>query len=471
MKSYDVIVIGTGGGMKIAVPAADMGLRVAIIEKGPTGGTCLNRGCIPSKMMVYPADLIHTFRQASRVNLKVPQPVSVSFEKLVARISRTVDDMSQNLTQSLRGHPNITLLNGNAVFEKDRVIQVDGEFHTADTIFIATGSYPKIPDIDGLQGSPFMTSREALRNTDLPSSMLILGGGYIACELGHVYGTFGTETVFLLRSEFMRKEDREIRHEFARIFSKFHRVYQHVKPVRVRYHDNRFSVEVADSASGETGLLQAEALLVAAGVVPATADLGLERTGIKADEQGFIRVDDHLRTGVPGVYALGDCIGNYFFRHSVNLEGEYLVRSVLEKTEAGPLDYGSVPRAVFTYPEIAAVGRTEDDLQRSGTEYICGKAAYPDSNVGLARQLDHGFAKVLIERRTGKLLGGHIVGEEASNTIHILIAMMSMGAGLADLLSMIYIHPALPEIVKDAARDARAKFISDQCAEVNPIVA
>lgn len=458
MKSYDIMVIGTGGGMKIALPAADMGRKVVIIEEGPTGGTCLNRGCIPSKMMVYPADLIHTFQQAPHVNLRSPGALTVSFEKLVSRISATVGSMSQNLMQLLAGHPNITLLTGRAVFEKDRVVRVNGETYSADTIFIVTGSHPRIPEIDGLRETPFMTSREALGNTKLPQSMLILGGGYIACELGHVYGTFGTETAFLLRSEFMRKEDREIRQEFASVFSKTHKVHQRVKPVRVRYRDNRFLVEIADMDSGEPDQLQAEALLISTGVTPTTADLGLERTGIKTDNRGFILVDDHLRTDVPGVYAFGDCVGNYFFRHSVNLEGEYLVRSVLEKKGVGPLDYGSVPRAVFTYPEIAAVGRTEDDLQRSGTEYVCGKATYADSNVGLARQLDHGFTKLLIERQTGKLLGGHIVGEEASNTIHILIAMMSMGAGLAELLSMIYIHPALPEIVKDAARDARAKL-------------
>jgi dihydrolipoamide dehydrogenase len=224
----------------------------------------------------------------------------------------------------------------------------------------------------------------------------------------------------------------------------------------VDWDDGRFTVTLTHCVTGSRTELSADALLVATGTTPCTDALGLENTDVRLTAGGYIAVDDHLQTHVPGVYALGDCIGRHFFRHAVNFEGEYLVRSVFDASGEGPLDYGAMPYAVFTVPEVAGVGRTEDDLIAAGLGYVAGRATYPDSNVGLARQLDHGLAKLLFARGSGRLLGAHVVGEQAATLIHMLITAMHLHATLDDLLDMIYIHPALPEIIRDAARDAHA---------------
>lgn len=458
MEKYDVIVIGSGGGIKIAVPAADLGFKVAFIERGPMGGTCLNRGCIPSKMLIYPADLIHLIRHSRNVNIEVSQDFKVHFQALAERISKSVETLSNTLSRRLESHPNLDLYRGEAFFTSDKAIRVGREDITADRIFIAVGSRPLIPPIEGLEQTPYMTSTEALRNKKLPRSMIILGAGYIACELGHAYGAFGTETSLIVRSELLRSLDRDIRAEFRRVYSRHHKIHQSVAPLRIRYKQGLFRVTLRENSTGKISEVESEALLVATSVVPETEGLGLENTAIKRNDQGFIEVDDRLRTRVAGVYALGDCIGNYFFRHSVNFEGEYLMRTLFEKPRDVPIDYGPMPYALFAVPEIAGLGKTEDELEEKGVDYVSGVSSYADSNMGMARQLDYGFAKILVDRQSGKILGAHIIGEEASVMIHVLISLMTLNGGLADLLKMVFIHPALPEIIRDAARDASGKL-------------
>ena len=458
VKAYDVIVIGSGGGMKIAIPAANRGLKVAFIERDAMGGTCLNRGCIPSKMLIYPADLVHHIREARKVDLgPLPRP-AVHFENLVDRISHTVDQMSADIEKSLKDQSNLHVYHGEGRFVSGKQIQIGGVTLTAERIFIAVGSRPSIPPVEGLEKTPYWTSSQALRNRRLPERLVIIGAGYVACELGHAFNAFGTDTHFLVRSELLRHEDKEIRTEFGRVFERYHHIHKGVMPVRISFENGRFQVTVRSTMSDKETMLMGDALLVATGTKPNTERLGLENTAIRLDGRGFIQVNDHLETGEKGVYALGDCVGHYFFRHTVNFQGEYLMRTLFESPQDAPINYGPVPHAIFAYPEVAGVGSTEDELIEAGIDYVAGSASYPDSNVGLARQLDHGFAKVLVDRRTEKLLGAHIVGPEASDVIHLVIAFMSQGAGLDDLLRMIYIHPALPEIVRDAARDAKRQF-------------
>ncbi len=458
MKSYDVLVIGSGGGGKITSPAAKLGLKVAVIEEAALGGTCLNRGCIPSKMLIHPADVALSIQEAAKFDINVDPMYSVDFAKLVQRISTTVDGDSQKIEVGYNKNPNISFYRGRGKFVADKVVRVNGEELTADKIFIATGARPHIPEIPGLQGTPFMTSTEALRNTKLPRKMTVLGGGYIAVELGHAYGALGTEVHFLVRSKLVRHEDWQVAEEFQRVFSKFYNVHLGIVPVKIQYQNNVFTVTYRQ-ANGQELAMTADALLVATGVVPNTDDLGLKNTRIKLHSGGFIKVNDRLQTDVTGVYALGDCVGNYLYRHSVNFEGEYLFRTVFVDKSDEPIDYPSMPHAIFTHPQIAGVGKTEDALKAAGVDYVVGLNHYQDSAMGMALLSDHGFAKILIDRKSRRLLGAHIIGAEAANMIHMLIAFMNMNATLDDLLKMIYIHPALPEVVRNAAR--RAKTVLD----------
>ncbi len=454
MKKYNVIVIGSGGGSKIISPAAKLGLKVAAIEKDALGGTCLNRGCIPSKMLIHPADLALTIKEAGKFDLAVDTNIVVEFENLIKRISSTVDSDSQKIKVGYSKNPNIDFYHAPAKFISNKVIRVREEEITADKIFIATGARPHIPEIPGLKGTPFMTSEEALRNTRLPRKMIIVGGGYIAVELGHAYGALGTDVHFLVRSKLLKHEDSETAAEFSKVFSKFYNVHLGVIPTQVDYRNGLFTVTF-ENASGQSRQLMADALLIATGVVPNTEQLGLEKTDIKIDLKKFIVVDDYLQTAVKDVYALGDCIGRYLYRHSVNFEGEYLMRTVFVDKKEEPIHYGPVPHAVFSYPQVAGAGKTEEELKETGVDYVAGLNHYKDSAMGMALLSDHGFAKVFIERKSRKILGVHIVGQEASNMIHMVIALMYKNGTLDDLLNMIYIHPALPEIVRNAARKAK----------------
>jgi len=453
MKKFDCIIIGSGGSAKISSPAASMGYKVAIIEKDKLGGTCLNRGCIPSKMLIHPADVAVQIKQAHRFDIHHNSAFKVDFAKLIHRISATVDGDSDKIAASYSKHPNITYIKGTAKFLENKVIEVNGQPLSANKIFIAVGTRPQIPNIPGLKGTPYMTSTEALRNTTLPESMIILGGGYIACEIGHAYGALGTKTHFLVRSSLLRHEDTEVSAEFQKVFSQYHDVRLGTVPIKVQYTNDQFTVHYTQN--GQNLSVNAQALLVATGISSNADTLDLIHTDIELSPGNFIKVSDHLETTMPGVYAMGDCIGKYFFRHSVNFEGEYLFDYIFGGKTKTPINYPPVPHAIFTHPQVAAVGATEQELKAKGIDYVVGLNPYKSSAMGMALLSNHGFCKLLFERKTRKLVGGHIIGDEASNMIHMVIAYMNMNATLDDMLCTIYIHPALPEIVRNAARKAK----------------
>ena len=453
MKKFDVITIGSGGGSKISSPAASLGLKVAVIEKDHLGGTCLNRGCIPSKMLIHPADVAIEIKEAHRFDIQNNPQFNVNFAKLVERISQTVGSDSNKITASYTNHPNITLFKGVAKFVDNKVIEINNEQITAEKIFIAVGTRPSIPNIPGLAGTPFMTSTEALRNTTLPSSMIIIGGGYIGCELGHAYGALGSKTTFLVRSKLLRAQDAEVAAEFQKVFSRYHDVRLGAIPTKVEYNNNTFTVHYTQD--GNSSSVNAEALLIATGITSNVDTLDLISTDIELAPGNFIKVDEYLETSVPGIWSLGDCIGKYFFRHSVNFEGEYLFDYVFGGKAKTPIDYPPMPHAVFTHPQVASVVATEEELKSKGIDYVVGLNPYKSSAMGMALLSDHGFCKILIDRKSHQILGGHIIGPEASDMIHMIIAYMNMNGTLDDMLRTIYIHPALPEIVRNSARKAK----------------
>ena len=454
MKKFDLITIGSGGGAKISSPAASMGLKVAAIEKDRLGGTCLNRGCIPSKMLIHPADVAIEIKEAFRFDIHNNPQLNVNFAKLVGRISQTVDADSDKIESSYKNHPNISFFRGKAKFAENKVIEINNERITADKIFIAAGTRPAIPDIPGLAGTPFMTSTEALRNTTLPSSMIIIGGGYIGCEIGHAYGAFGTKTIFLVRSKLLRAQDAEIAAEFQKVFSHYHDVRLGAVPTRVEYSNNTFSVHYTQDEKNTS--VSAQALLIATGVTSNADTLDLSNTDIELQPNNFIKVNEYLETNAAGVFALGESIGRYFFRHSVNFEGEYLFGYCYGGKPRGPIHYPPMPHAVFTHPQVAGVGYSEEELKARGIDYVVGLNPYKSSAMGMALLSDYGFCKILVERKSRRILGGHIIGPQASNMIHMIIAYMNMNATLDDMLGTIYIHPALPEIIRNAARKAKS---------------
>ena len=456
VSKFDVIVIGSGGGTKLVRPVAKKGHKVAVIEKEKLGGTCLNRGCIPSKMLIHAADVAMQIKEARKFGLVTTTP-EILFEELVNRVNKKIAQESQSIEPLYEKDENITLFKGHAKFISNNEIEINNQKITADKIIIATGADAAKLPLEGIDQVPFMTYRDALKNTKLPKKLIVIGGGYIATELGYFFGALGVETHFFVRSELLRKEDSEIKKEFDQAFSKLFHVHKKITLKRVDHHDGLFILTYLDEHKKEQ-TIQADGFLSATGVAPNTQNLGLENTDIQLTDRGFIKVDSFLQTDAKGVYALGDCVGNFLFRHSANFEGEYLQRHLFEG-ESKPLDYAPMPHAVFTHPQIAGVGATEDELIKNKIPYIKGTCKYSHSAMGMALLPEYGFVKLLFHKDTKELLGAHIIGEESSVMIHMLIILMTKKGTLDDLLQMIYIHPALPEIVRNAARDASQAFL------------
>lgn len=448
-KEYDTIVIGSGGGTKLVRPVANLGKKVAIIEKESPGGTCLNRGCIPSKMLIYPSTLIHLTNDLSKFSMHRSSSWQVDFESLVNRISNTVDEESASIPPLYENHPNIDYYNLKAKFINNKEIQVGEEILTAKKIFIAAGGRPNIPKIPGLEGTPYWTSREALRNTKLPKTLAVYGGGYIGLELGMAYLGYGSNVTFITRSIFLKNEDHEIRDALQESISRRTRVITHSTIQSVDYKNGLFYLQLSGNSKEE---IQTEALLIATGIQPNTDDLGLENTDIELDPNGFIKTNEFLETSVPGVYAFGDIIGRYMFRHSANFEGEYLFHNLYIAKKPKPIHYPPMPHAVFSFPELASVGLTEEACRTAGFDYIKAVHPYKNSAMGMARLPEDGLVKILLDKHTKEVLGAHILGEEASNLIHMIILGMTTGCKLNDYLDMIYIHPALAEVVRNAFR-------------------
>ncbi|KAI8917470.1 hypothetical protein BC831DRAFT_484699 [Entophlyctis helioformis] len=517
----DVLVIGSGAGGKIARPAASLGLRVAYIERGPLGGTCLNRGCIPSKMLIHPADVMADIDDAAKFGISTAGKAAIDRAGLVRRVCEDVDGESAGICAAVSKHAGVTLLRGDAVFTDPWTVAVTGSDGSvrcvrASRIFIATGCRAHVPDIPGLAGTPYLTYEEALRSTTMYQSMIVIGGGYISVELGYYFGQTGTRVEFLVRSKLVASEDDDVRAEFERVFrGRFPGLHTGVVPVRVHHDGKAFHVECEKTMPGghvSTRTFTAEALLVATGVRPNTDTLGLGAAGVQVDDRGYVVVDDRLCTTQPHVWAFGDVIGRHLFRHTANYEGSWVFEHVIRRpfvrdaaaaaqsddgiagASAEPNDrinYPPVPHAVFSNPQIGGVGMTQREaIAKFGEQgIIVGRCSYDEVAMGNAMLSDHGFCKLIFERprpltgaehrassprqptadamaagdrktrieavsRTCKLVGTHIVGREASTLIHMPIAYMRMGASLADMMDTIYVHPALPELVRDAARSA-----------------
>ncbi|RAP37172.1 dihydrolipoamide dehydrogenase [Candidatus Marinamargulisbacteria bacterium SCGC AAA071-K20] len=455
-RIFDVIVIGSGGGSKITRPAAMLGKKVAIIEKGRLGGTCLNHGCIPSKMLIHVADLVSEVRETQRFELVVNQEIKVNFKALVDRVSATIDKDSDSIAPAYDKNPNVTLFEGEGRFIDNHTVEVNGERLTAKQIVIAAGARANIPDIKGLLDTPYWTYKEILRNTEQPKSLIVIGGGYIATELGYFYGALGTKIDFLVRNRMVKAEDKDIIDAFEKDFSDQFPVHFGHTPTEVNFDGKEFIVKTR-TKEGDEAEFRAEKCLVATGFKPNSDILGLENTNVKTDDNGHILVDDYLRTDVPHIYAFGDILGRYLFRHSANFEGEYVFKTHFEGSSQGAIKYPPVPHAIFTHPQVGGVGKTEQECVAEGIDYFVGLNPYKSSAMGMALRSESGFVKLIFEKSSQKLIGAHIIGPEASNMIHMCIAYMNMGATLTNIIDTIYVHPALPELIRNAARKA---FIS-----------
>jgi len=457
MKHYDIIIIWSGWGTKLR-PLADQGKRAAIIEKDKLWGTCLNKWCIPSKMLIYPSDLATTAREhASDLHVHWLETPKIDFAKLIEETQQRISADSNSIEPIYDKHENITLYKWHAKFIENKVIEINGEQISADTIYIATWSVPAIPPIEWLACTPFMTSKDALENSTLPKKMIVIGGWYIAVELGHVYGAAGCDVHFLVRSGMIKAEDKDVREVFEEDFSQRYNVHFWISPIKVEYRDETFYVTL-----DTWEIIQSDALFVATGVRPMTDQLWLENTWVTLNKRWYIEVNEKLETKVPWVYALGDVVGNYLFRHSVNYEWEYLLREYNAVTKT-PIQYPPMPHAIFTYPQIAWVWVTEDQLIKDWKieweDYEVAIHNYKNSAMWSAMKAEVWFVKLIAEKNTRKVLWAHIIWEKSSDIIHMLIVIISSNMTIDFMLhDMIFIHPALSEVIRNAARSLAKKL-------------
>lgn len=452
---FDLVVLGSGSGLDVAAAAVREGWRVAVVEKGRLGGTCLNRGCIPSKMVLHAADVAETFRTAATFGIH-SKGHTVDFGAVVRRVNAHVDAESDGIERALLAGSNPRLFKGEARFVGPRRLQVGEDVLEARHVLIATGARPRLLDIPGIRDVPVQTSTEALRFERQPRSLVIVGGGFIAAEMAHFFGALGTDVTLVVRRDVMLpEEDEDVARGYTEAARAKHRLLARHVPVSVARDGDGVRLRVR-GPDGEADV-RADALLLATGVVPNSDTLDLAKAGVEVDTAGYVKVDAFLRTTAEGVFALGDAVGRYLLKHNANHEASYAWQNMRAPDEAVEVDYWAMPHAVFGSPQAAGVGMTEAEVRAAGIPYLVGRAEMKDTGMGLALAEEHGFAKVLVSAEDRRLLGCHVLGPEAATLVHEAVVAMVAGDGSVDnLLRAVHVHPALSEVVQRAAAALRS---------------
>jgi mycothione reductase len=452
VRHHDLVVIGTGSGNSI-VDHRFAHLDVAIVEHGVFGGTCLNVGCIPTKMYVHPADVARQIRRAARFGIDATFD-AVRWTDIRDRIFGRIDPISAG-GRDYRMHrsPNVTVYEGHARFTGPRQFDVertDGsgtDSISADQVVIAAGGRPVIPEAVADAGVHFETSDTVMRIDELPARLVIIGAGYIAAEFAHVFSALGSRVSVLARGERMlRHLDETLSERYTGLAAERWDLHLGARILGVRGAPGAVAVELADG-----DVVEGDVLLVATGRMPNGDRLDLEKGGVPTHDDGRVVVDDQQRTAAEGVFALGDVSSPYQLKHVANHEARVVAHNLLHPDAPKRTDHRYVPSAVFTEPQIATVGRTEEQCRDEGLDYTVKIQDYADIAYGWALEDTTGICKVLADRRTGQLLGAHIMGPHASTVIQPLIQAMSFGLGAREMATGQYwIHPAVPEVVENA---------------------
>ena len=450
MKKYDAIAIGTGSVMSVVsgLIARNPEARVAVIDKDEPGGICLTRGCIPSKILLYPAELIYEIKRAEEFGISV-EIKDIDFGKIMQRMRRIIEKDIREIEKSLKEHPRIDYYQAKASFVAPYTLEVNGERIKSEKIFIGSGSKPLVPPIRGLKETGYLTSDTLLKLEEMPGSLCIIGGGYIAMEYGNFFARLGSKVKIVeALDRVLYNEEEELSMAVQKEMSRVAELYTGHRVVEVKKRGNSKAV-VAERSDGKRVEIEAEEILVAVGRASNSDLLKPEKGGIKTDARGWIIVNDYLETSQPGVYALGDANGRFMLKNVANYEaGVVFYNAVLGKKVK--MDYSVVPHAVFTQPEIASVGLKEKEaVEKFGKENVLiGYERYENTGKGIAMNAE-GFVKVIVSKK-GEILGAHIAGVSASVLIQEVVNLMKLGAGYEAVLEAMHIHPALSEAVQRA---------------------
>ena len=471
MADFDLLIIGTGSGNSILGPEFE-DWNVAIVERGTLGGTCLNAGCIPSKMLVLPADRMVEASEATAVMNVDISANSADWPAIRDRVFGRIDPIAVAGIEYRKGQENVTVFEGDARFVGDRTVSIaleDGSVTevSAERVVLAAGARPQMPDVDGLERTPFHTSDSIMRIDSLPEHLIILGGGFIAAELGHVFEGLGSKVTIVHRGDrLLRHEDSEISTRFTKVFGERVDLRFHTTTCAVEYADGEFTLELvpapgpggavaAGSAPSGGEFLRGDTLLITTGRVPNGAQLDVGRTGVSLDEDGYVVTDAHLATGAPGVWALGDIRNPAQLKHLANQEARVVRHNLTHPDEPISIHQRVVPHAVFSHPQVGSVGATEMMLLNEGRLFVTGRCEYGSVAYGWALEDTTGFAKILIDPTDLKILGAHIIGPQSATLVQQMVQAMEFGIP-ADRLAreQVWCHPALPELLENALLDA-----------------
>lgn len=446
MKHYDLIIIGAGRAANLAIKASKLGKKVAIIEKSKLGGTCPNRGCVPSKLLIGYAHVTRAIKESSRhfIDSSIN---SIDVEKIFEETNNYISKVDPRYES--RFDENVTLYRGEAHFIENKVIEVDDQHLTAPKILIATGTRPiQAPHPKAWTSDDIFPFKK-----EVPKSITIVGSGFIACELANFFDAVGVQTKLVARGDtLLRAEDEDIRKIFTEEFSKNVDVSFNTSIKDINYEDDSFDLVLEDK-DGVKVNHKSQALLYATGRVANSDTLTLENTDIELNERGFIKRDEFFQTSVDGVYVTGDASGFHMLQHAAAYEVNYLGK-ILFEDESKALKFKYMPHAVFSEPEISSVGITEQEAKEKGITYVASTTDWLASARAIATRLEYPRTKFLINPHTYEILGCHMIGPESSTMMHQVLSVLHIDNDIRHLKDMLYIHPALSEAVLPAAVNA-----------------
>lgn len=448
-ETFDVLILGGGSGLTAAYHAEADGLDVAVVEPGPLGGTCVNRGCIPTKTLIESAKVMRTIQNADAFHIHgATENTTVDFPSIMQRMRSMRKDNVAHSDQWIEGSDAITLYRDRARFVDERTVELDdqGTRITAETVFVATGARPLVPPIDGLNEVQHLTNRTILNDmNEQPDDLVIIGGGYIGLEFAHFFASLGTHvTIFEGNPTVATPEDDDIRQALTEHVQTYATV--HLETYAQQVEPTANGVRVHGEKDGEPVTAIGDNVLIAAGRRPNTEDLDLEQAGVKTTDKSFIDVDDAFQTSTTGVYAYGDVIGRGMFKHTSSFEGKIAYKN--SQGADGSLDYDKNPHALFTHPPVASVGLTEREARDTDRSIRVEKTGYEQVAKGEIVKAKDAFAKAIVDEDTREILGFHVLGPQAPTLVHEVVVAMTCGEGTVETITdAIHVHPTLSELV------------------------
>lgn len=454
--NVDVCIIGTGpGGYVAAVRAAQLGMKVAVVEREELGGVCLNRGCIPTKAMLQSAELLSTMQHSADFGISA-ENVTVDFGKVVDRREKIVKQLVGGIGSLMKSY-NVQVLKGSGQLIERGKVKVTGaseETINAKSVILATGSVPASLPVPGGDGPGVIDSNGALALREIPKSMLIIGGGAVGCEWATVFASFGTKvTLVEMMPTLLPIEDEDMGKALARSLARQGvTIHTEAKLEEITVGDDGLSIGVLTLKDGKQERVAAEKVLVGVGRKPNTTGLGLDAVGVTTDRRGFVTVDDHLRTNLPNVFAIGDLTGKILLAHVASHQGVVATEVIAGKGHA--MDYKAVPSCTYTHPEVASVGLSEKKAREAGYDVRVGRFPFAANARAMTHGQTDGFIKIVSDAKYGELLGMHAIGPSVSELIPEATLGLRLEATLEDIMGTIHAHPTLAEGIHEAAWSA-----------------